>query len=119
MYRLIINLVGLFKSYFLCVFSLEYNLFAIQLNLKRMSKMTKTGGTTRANLISVPEKLVYYELDFAQSSSSFSLEHCYQKTFKGNNSLSESPYCNSEEGVNTLREKQARQKEENYIYQNA
>lgn len=81
--------------------------------------MTKTGGTTRADLKAVPQKLVYYELDFAQSNSSFFLEHCYQKILKGNNSLSESPYCNSEDGVKTLREKQARQKEGNYIYQNA
>lgn len=81
--------------------------------------MTKSDKNTNAEVKCVPQKQVYSELDFAQSNSSFSLEHCNQKILKGNNSLSESPYCNSEEAVNTLREKQARQKEGNYIYQNA
>lgn len=60
--------------------------FFQNLILDRRVKMTKS------EVKSVPQKQVYPELDFAQSTSSFTLEHCYQKISKGSNSLNESPY---------------------------
>lgn len=82
--------------------------------------MTKTDRTTKSEVKSVPQIQVYSELDFAQSNSSFTLEHCYQKISKGSNSLNESPYSNSEESVNDhLKVKQAQEKEGNNTYQNA
>lgn len=88
--------------------------------MHRRGKITKTDGTTKAEVISVPQKQVYSELDFAQSNSSFTLEHCYQKISKGSNSLNEGLYSNSEESVNDhLKVKQAQEKAGNNIYQNA
>lgn len=69
-------------------------------------------------------------LIFAQSNSSFTLEHCYQKISNGRGSLNESPYNNLEESVNDhnnleqsvndhLKVKQEQEKEGNTIYQNA
>lgn len=82
--------------------------------------MTKTNITTKAEVKSVPEKQVYSELDFAQSNSTFALEHCYQEISKGINSFRESPYSNSEVGVdNHLKDKQAHETEGNTIYKNA
>ncbi|XP_052693383.1 uncharacterized protein LOC128171646 isoform X2 [Crassostrea angulata] len=87
---------------------------------RRRGKMTKTDRTTKSEVKSVPQIQVYSELDFAQSNSSFTLEHCYQKISKGSNSLNESPYSNSEESVNDhLKVKQAQEKEGNNTYQNA
>lgn len=94
--------------------------FFLNLILDRRGKMTKTDRTTKSEVKSVPQKQVYSELDFAQSNSSFTSEHCYQMISKGNNSLIESPYSNSEESVNDhLKVKQAQEKEGNNIYQNA
>lgn len=88
--------------------------------LDRRGKMTKTDRTTKSDVKSVPQIQVYSELDFAQSNSSFTLEHCYQKISKGSNSLNESPYSNSKESVNYhLKVKQAQEKEGNNTYQNA
>lgn len=81
--------------------------------------MTKTDRTTKSEVKSVHQKQVYFELDFAQNNSSFTLEHCYQKISKESNSLNESPYSNSEESVHDhLKVKQAQEKEWNNIYQN-
>lgn len=94
--------------------------FFQNLILDRRGKLTKTDRTTKSSVKSVPQKQVYSELDFAQSNSSFTLEHCYQKISKGSNSLNESPYSNSEESVNDhLKVKLAQEKEGNNIYQNA
>lgn len=82
--------------------------------------MTGTNRTTMAEVKSVPDKKVYYELDLAQSNSSFALEHYYQKISKGSNLSNESPYNNSEESVDDhLRDKQVQDTERNNIYQNA
>lgn len=82
--------------------------------------MTKSDKNTNAEVKCVPQKQVYYELDFAQSNSSFALEHCYQTILKGSNSLNESHFPNSKESVNDyLRDKQARETEGNSTYQNA
>lgn len=81
--------------------------------------MTNTERTTKTEVKSVSEKQVYSELDFAQSNSSFALDHCYQKISNGSHPLIESPY-NNQEGVNDyLRDKQADKTEGNTIYQNA
>lgn len=107
-----------------------YLSFFLNLLLNRRGKMTKTDGTTKAEVLSVPQKQVYSELDFAQSNSSFTLEHCYQKISNGRGSLNESPYNNLEESVNDhnnleqsvndhLKVKQEQEKEGNNIYQNA
>lgn len=81
--------------------------------------MTKTDRTTKSEVKSVPQKQVYSDLDFAQSNSYSTLEHCYQKISKGGKS-NESPYSNSEESVSDhLKVKQAQEKEGNNIYQNA
>lgn len=81
--------------------------------------MTKSERTTKTEVKSVSEKQFYSELDFAQSNSSFALDHCYQKISKGSYPLIESPY-NNQEGVNHyLREKQTGKTEGNTIYQNA
>lgn len=82
--------------------------------------MTKTNRITKAEVKSVPEKQVYSELDFAQSNSTFAVDHCYQDISKEINSFRESPYSNSEVGVdNYLKDKKAQETEGNTIYQNA
>lgn len=81
--------------------------------------MTKGDKTTKTEVKSVSKNQVYSELDFAQSNSSFALDHCYQKISKGSYPLIESPY-NNQEGVNDfLRDKQTGKTEGNAIYQNA
>lgn len=78
--------------------------------------MTKTDKTINAEIKFVPQKQVYSKLDFAQSNSSFALQHCYLKISKKSNSLSESPYNKTREGVNDyLRNKQAGNTEGNTI----
>lgn len=80
--------------------------------------MTKTERTTKTEVKSVSGKQVYSELDFAQSNSSFALDHCYQKISKGSYPLIDSPY-NNQEGVNDyLRDKDAGKTKGNTIYQN-
>lgn len=73
--------------------------------------MTNTDKTTNAEIKLVPQKQVYSQMNFAQSNSSFALEQCYLKISKRSNSLSESPYNKTREGVNDyLRNKQVTQK---------
>lgn len=86
---------------------------------KRRRKMTKTDRTTKTEVESVYKKQVYSELDFAQSNSSFALEHCYQIISNGSYPLNESPYNNQESVNDSLRNKQSGKTEEDTNYQNS
>lgn len=81
--------------------------------------MTKTDRTTKTEVESEYKKQVYSELDFAQSNSSFALEHCYQIISNGSYPLNESPYNNQESVNDSLRNKQAGKTEEDTNYQNS
>lgn len=51
--------------------------------------MANTNRATKAEVKFKHLKKVYSELDYAESNSSFALQHCYQKISKGIKSFSE------------------------------